>query len=97
VAVGVLQGRIGQRKPGFAILPMDDQGSGICMLPIYEKNDHLAIACLGSVVRAGTICMSQAGNMQVERSHDAKARTGQLLAGPCLDLFAGLIKGQKGN
>jgi len=97
VAVRVLQGRIGQRKPGFSILPMDNQSSGIRMLPINEEDNHLAVAVICTVVRAGTICMSQASHLQIKRLHNAKAGTGQLLIDEGQSLIADLIKSQKWN
>jgi hypothetical protein len=84
-----------QGKPGPAILSMDDHCGWVALLSINKHDDHLAIAIISSVVRAGTIGVSQAGDLQIERLHNAKAGAGQLSVDPYLNLLAVLIESQK--
>lgn len=88
VLVGTLADRTCQRNPGSAILTVDDQCGRIILLPINEEDDHLTTAISGSMVWAGTIRVSEAGHLQIERLHDAKAGAGQLLVDPGQNLMA---------
>ncbi len=65
------------------------------MLAINEQDNHLTIALVHAMMRAWTIRMSQTGNLQIESLLDAKIRLGQLLSGPSLNLFTGLIESQE--
>jgi hypothetical protein len=85
-----MRGRKG--KPGFALLSVNDKREGITLLLINKENDHLAIAVLRAVIRAGAIRVSQPGDLQVERLHDTEAGAGQLLIDPCLHLFTSQIE-----
>jgi hypothetical protein len=76
---------------------MNNQCRRIILLAIYKKDDHLTIAIIGSMVRTGTVGVSQTGNLQVERFHDVEASTGQFIIDRGLNLFAGLIESQKGD
>ncbi|HEU0291422.1 MAG TPA: hypothetical protein VFR47_01725 [Anaerolineales bacterium] len=95
--VGTLPRRIRQRQPGSVILSVNDQRNRLTLLLINKKDNHLTITVIRSVMWAGTVGMSQAGHMQVERLHDAKPTIGQLLIDPNLSLFTGLIESQKGE
>ncbi|OGO75486.1 MAG: hypothetical protein A3K41_03360 [Chloroflexi bacterium RIFOXYD12_FULL_57_15] len=79
------------------ILSMDNQCDRFTLISINQQNDHLAIAVIGSVVRAGTVGVSQAGNLQIECLRDTKSSAGQLFDDPRLNLIARLIESQKGN
>lgn len=68
--------RGGKRKPGFAILSMNDQRGRSILLAIHKKDDHLTIAISGSMVRAGTVGVSQTGYMQIERLHNTETGIG---------------------
>jgi hypothetical protein len=92
VLVGTLADRACQRNPGSAILTVDNQCGRIILLAIYKQDHHLTIAIIGSVVWAGTIGVSQAGYLQIERLHDAKAGAGQLSVDPGQNLIACLIE-----
>jgi hypothetical protein len=59
-----------QRERGFSLLSMDNQCGRIALISIDKDNDHLAIAVIGAMMRAGTARVSQAGNVQIERLRD---------------------------
>jgi hypothetical protein len=65
-----------QRERGSFLLPMDNQCGWIALLSINKHDDHLAIAIIGSMVRTGTLGMSQTGYMQVERLYDTETDMG---------------------
>ncbi|OGO34299.1 MAG: hypothetical protein A2Z03_08465 [Chloroflexi bacterium RBG_16_56_8] len=94
--IGALPHRIRQGKPGFIVLSVNYQRSGFFLFLLVDKqNEHLAIAAIRAVVRAGTIAVSQARVLQIERFHNAKTCAGQLPFNPGLDMLAVLIESQK--
>lgn len=56
--ISTLSRLIRKREPGPAVLSMKYQRSRCIALPINEQDDHLAIAILSSVMRAGTAGVS---------------------------------------
>jgi hypothetical protein len=95
--VGVFPGRVCQGQPGSVILSVNDQCDRIILLLVNKQHNHLTIAALCSVMWARTIGMRPAGNVQIECLHGTKVSLGQLLIGPNLNLFTGLIENQKGE
>ena len=65
-----------QGKPGSSILSMDNQCGWVDLISINQQDNHLAITVIGFMVRAGTVGMSQTGNLQIKRLHGAKAGIG---------------------
>ena len=74
VAMSIDRACQGERGP--SCLPMDNQCGWIALISIYKHDDHLAIAIIGSMLRTGTLGMSQTGYMQVERLHDMETGMG---------------------
>jgi hypothetical protein len=50
-----------QGYPGLAILPVDNQRDRTDLFLIDKEDDHLAVAICGSMMRAGTIWVSEPG------------------------------------
>ncbi|HSA99361.1 MAG TPA: hypothetical protein VLE49_01840 [Anaerolineales bacterium] len=65
------------------------------MLPIHQQDNHLAIAFIGSMMRAGTVRMRETRHLQIEGLHEAQSCAGQLFANPTENTIASLIQNQE--
>jgi hypothetical protein len=63
-------------------MAVGNKADRLVIVSINQQYDHLAIALVGAVVRAGTIRRVMAGRLQVKRAHYLQAGTVDLLDDP---------------
>ena len=92
VLIAVSIDRDCQRKPGSSFLSMNNQCGRIALITINKHDDHLAIAIIGSMMRAEAIGVGLTSDMQVKSFYETETGIGQLSIDPCQNLLAGLIE-----
>lgn len=82
-----------QRKPGLAIMAVQNEGSGFSPFSVNQQDNHLAVALIRPMMRTGTATQIQRrGEAQVKGLHHAQTCAPQLLLEPGEHFIIGTIK-----
>lgn len=89
--VRVSASRTGERDPSALIAAMNYQSGRLLLLVIDQQDNQLAIAGVGTVMRARAVLMGDACHLQIKGLDQAEAGGGKLLANPGLYDLAWLL------